>query len=85
MQVLLDIPLRDLGASGGHSVPTSINADHMHFATLRLDYCLVNDHLLDSCGGHDKGSVHATLLRNERTDILSDHFPLEVTFKVPIL
>ena len=57
MQLLLDAPLTDVGArGGGHSVPTSINADHMHFATLRLDYCLVNDAFVEaaSCASHDK-------------------------------
>jgi endonuclease/exonuclease/phosphatase family metal-dependent hydrolase len=82
MQVLLDAPLRDVGVGSGHSVPTSINADHMHFATLRLDYCLVNDQLLRSCGGQ-RDELRASLLHDERTDSLSDHYPLEVHFHAP--
>ena len=46
MQVLLDAPLTDLGAGSGYTVPTSINADRMHFAKLRLDYCLASHALL---------------------------------------
>ena len=82
MQVLLDAPLRDVGVGSGHSVPTSINADHMHFATLRLDYCLVNDQLLRSCGGQ-RDELRASLLHDERTESLSDHYPLEVHFHAP--
>ena len=82
MQVLLNHPLVDVGESGGPSVPTSINADHMHFATLRLDYCLVNTHLLESCGGQ-RGLLRATPLHNRQTDTLSDHFPLEIVVNSP--
>jgi len=82
MQVLLDAPLRDVGSGGGHSVPTSINADHMHFATLRLDYCLVNEPMLQSCGGQ-RDDLRATLVRDQRTEKLSDHYPLAVGFHAP--
>ena len=67
------------GADGGHSVPTRINADKMHFATLRLDYSLASSALLEAaraCGSE----VKATLLRDDRSTTLSDHFPLEVAF-----
>ena len=87
MQLLLDGPLTDVGAAAGHSVPTKINADHMHFATLRLDYCLASDALLEPPGCHAsertpggarptlaRSGVHASLLRDERTTRLSDHF-----------
>lgn len=90
MQLLLDGPLTDVGARTGHSVPTGINADKMHFATLRLDYCLVSAAVLDASAcrlqGADHGrraGVRAVLLRDERTNALSDHFPLEVTFVQP--
>ena len=112
MDVLLDAPLIDVGAGGGHSVPTSVNADHMHFATLRLDYCLVSRDLIAaaqahsqevSCapeasaphgtgepvaGGSGRGigrprGVMATLVRDDRTNALSDHFPLEILFHGP--
>jgi endonuclease/exonuclease/phosphatase family metal-dependent hydrolase len=91
MQVLLDAPLHDIGAGGGHSVPTAINADKMHFASLRLDYCLVSDGLIEAgvCPP-DKGwrkkkqqrrqRPTATLLLDEKYGALSDHFPLEVRF-----
>ena len=89
-------------------MPTGINADHMHFAMLRLDYCLVSAALLEGSGagagsgaaaacraadGGGKGGAgalssalsrrrgaSAKLLRDERTNSLSDHFPLEVEF-----
>jgi len=48
MQLLLDAPLVDVGVGGGHSVPTAINADHMHFARLRLDYCLASQGLVEA-------------------------------------
>ena len=57
MQVLLDAPLTDVGAKSGHSVPTSINADKMHFATLRLDYCLVSSDLLAISDGSAEGGA----------------------------
>lgn len=80
IKVLLDAPLVDVGAEGGgYSVPTSINADHMHFASLRLDYCLVNEELLQPCS-KDRRRVRARLVRDERTDVLSDHYPLEASF-----
>ena len=80
MQVLLEAPLTDIGATdGGYSVPTTINADKMHFATLRLDYCLVNEALLAQCSARRR-QVKARLVRDARTDALSDHFPLEVVF-----
>ena len=79
MKVLLDSPLVDVGADGGYSVPTSINADHMHFATLRLDYCLVNEALLSRCS-NERRRVRARLVRDGRTDMLSDHYPLEARF-----
>ena len=95
MQALLEAPLHDVAASsgtraagreggagggGGESVPTSINADKMHFTKLRLDYCLVNDALLDSCGGQ-RGRVRASVLRDRGSSEMSDHFPLEVLFE----
>ena len=58
MKVLLDAPLTDIGAvysgrdlasSGSQiTVPTSINADHMHFAQLRLDYALASKGLIEA-------------------------------------
>lgn len=80
MQALLDGPLHDVGASSGPSVPTLINGDAMHFTQLRLDYCLVNDALLHSCGGQ-AGDVSGKVLRSHGVATLSDHFPLEVTFR----
>ena len=73
-------------------VPTSINADHMHFAQLRLDYALASKGLIEAseasacpaaaAGGAAAGNhaLHAAPLRDERTNALSDHFPLLVTF-----
>ena len=81
MQTLLDAGLHDVGAGSGNSVPTDINADHMHFAQLRLDYCLVNARLLSACG--QKHKPRARILRTNETTRLSDHFPLAVTFGVP--
>lgn len=46
MRTLLASGLRDLGAEARgarHTVPTQLNADQMHFAPMRLDYCLVGD------------------------------------------
>ncbi len=83
MRALLDARLRDAGVGGGHTVPTSINADHMHFAKLRLDYALAGpgfaDDLADGCA---KGP-RATVLRDDVTTRLSDHFPLHVSFGAP--
>ena len=99
MKVLLDAPLTDIGAvysgrdlasSGSQiTVPTSINADHMHFAQLRLDYALASKGLIEAseaaaaCNGGGaaaKAALHAAPLRDDRTNSLSDHFPLLVTF-----
>ena len=83
MRALLDARLADAGVGGGHTVPTSINADHMHFAKLRLDYALAGpgfaDDLADGCA---KGP-RATVLRDDVTTRLSDHFPLHVSFGAP--
>lgn len=83
MRALLDARLSDAGVGGGHTVPTSINADHMHFAKLRLDYALAGpgfaDDLADGCA---KGP-RATVLRDDVTTRLSDHFPLHVSFGAP--
>lgn len=81
METLLRGGLHDVGVDGGHSVPTKINADHMHFAMLRLDYCLVNAHLRERCGA-GAHAPHAQLVRNGETDALSDHYPLEVRLEV---
>ena len=103
MGVLLST-LHDVGVGGGHSVPTNINADRMHFATLRLDYCLADERLVAGCSStnakgspaDDRRAVHgarpqpsrqkrkvqATILRNEQTNTLSDHFPLLVEFEL---
>ena len=98
MKVLLDAPLTDIGAvysgrdlasSGSQiTVPTSINADHMHFAQLRLDYALASKGLIEAseaaaaCAkdAAKEGALHAAPLRDDRTNSLSDHFPLLVTF-----
>ena len=93
MQLLLDGPLTDVGAAAGNTVPTEVNADRMHFAMLRLDYCLVSAAMLEALpcdvpsesrkrvrGPRDAPRVRAITLRDERTNALSDHFPLEVTF-----
>lgn len=79
MQALLDGSLHDTGVGGGYSVPTGINADKMHFTRLRLDYCLVNEYLLDSCG--QRARLVASVVRNNVSSVLSDHFPLEVTIE----
>ena len=78
MQTLLNAGLYDVGVGSGNSVPTNINADHMHFAQLRLDYCLVNPQLLSACGATHR--PRARLLRTNETTLLSDHFPLAITF-----
>ena len=70
MQELLDGGLTDLGDGTGHTVPTAINADHMHFAKLRLDYALANDALVAWC------DVSSELVRDAETGHLSDHYPL---------
>ena len=75
MQALLDGPLYDVGANGGHTVPTALNADRMHFTKLRLDYCLVNEPLLDHCGGQ-RGQLTSCVVRDNKSSNLSDHFPL---------
>mmetsp|Transcript_798 Transcript_798/g.2196 ORF Transcript_798/g.2196 Transcript_798/m.2196 type:complete len:506 (+) Transcript_798:88-1605(+) len=57
MQVLLDAPLLDLGAltkAGAHTAPTRVNADHMHFKQLRLDYALVSDSLRSACRSREQ-------------------------------
>ena len=77
MRQLLDGHLHDVGADGGHSVPTAVNADKMHFTRLRLDYCLVNEPLLSSCGGQ-RGRLVGKVLRDNESSLLSDHFPLEI-------
>ena len=92
MQLLLDAPLLDVGAAAGYSVPTAVNADKMHFSKLRLDYCLVSLAVIKAtaAAGICRGSatrrsrrhrVRAALLRDELTNTLSDHFPLEVAFQ----
>ncbi len=90
MQELLDGGLTDLGDGTGHTVPTAINADHMHFAKLRLDYALANARMLEGCGGKGASSgkgraVRAAILRDKRATELSDHFPLDLAFEVPEL
>ena len=77
---------------GSCTVPTAINADKMHFSKLRLDYCLVSLAVIKAtaAAGICRGSatrrsrrhrVRAALLRDELTNTLSDHFPLEVAFQ----
>jgi endonuclease/exonuclease/phosphatase family metal-dependent hydrolase len=98
MQLLLDVPLTDLGARSGsaaHTVPTRLAADHMHFARMRLDFCLVGQHVARACDegarrGRQGGAVEAaqgacaaTVLITPETEQLSDHFPLEVAIWVP--
>jgi endonuclease/exonuclease/phosphatase family metal-dependent hydrolase len=82
MQALLDAPLHDLGVTGGHTVPTRINADRMHFARLRLDYLLVNERLLAACGGQGL-RLRAVVLRDDKCNGLSDHFPIRLSFALP--
>ena len=81
MQALLEAPLHDVGVDSGPTVPTRINADRMHFAQLRLDYLLVNERMRASCGQAE--GLRAAVVRDERTDGLSDHFPLTLSFAVP--
>jgi len=83
MQALLDAPLHDVGAESGPTVPTRINADKMHFAQLRLDYVLINERLHAACGEQGK-RLRAVVLRDERCQGLSDHFPLSLSFALPI-
>jgi len=80
MQTLLNGSLHDIGANGGETVPTSLNADKMHFTQLRLDYCLVNEALLNSCGGQHS-IARAVVVRTQDAASLSDHYPLEITFR----
>lgn len=80
MQALLEAPLHDVGVDSGPTVPTRINADRMHFAQLRLDYVLVNERMRASCGQAE--GLRAAVVRDERTDGLSDHFPLTLSFAV---
>ncbi|MFL2731915.1 MAG: endonuclease/exonuclease/phosphatase family protein [Gammaproteobacteria bacterium] len=82
MQALLDAPLHDLGVTGGHTVPTRINADRMHFAQLRLDYLFVNERLLAACGGQGL-RLRAVVLRDDECNVLSDHFPIMLSFALP--
>lgn len=83
MQALLDAPLHDVGAESGPTVPTRINADKMHFAQLRLDYVLVNERLHAACGEQGK-RLRAVVLRDERCHGLSDHFPVSLSFALPV-
>ena len=83
MQALLDAPLHDVGTDSGATVPTRINADRMHFAELRLDYVLVNERLRAACGGQGQ-HLRAVVLRDERCNGLSDHFPVSLSFAVPV-
>ena len=83
MQALLDAPLHDVGAESGPTVPTRINADKMHFAQLRLDYVLINERLRAACGEQGK-RLRAVVLRDERCHGLSDHFPVSLSFALPI-
>ena len=57
-----------------------MNADRMHFTKLRLDYCLVNEALLSSCGGQ-RDRIRARVVSDRGATSLSDHFPLEVFFE----
>lgn len=96
MQTLLDAPLVDLGArthAGAYTVPTRVNADHMHFMQMRLDYCLISADLSASCraaeppvaphGNVTRGGCWAHAVVTEETEQLSDHFPLDVQLVVP--
>lgn len=83
MQALLDASLHDVGAESGPTVPTTINADKMHFANLRLDYILVNERLHAACGQQGK-RLRAVVLRDQRCNRLSDHFPVSLSFALPL-
>ncbi|KAG8464203.1 hypothetical protein KFE25_003266 [Diacronema lutheri] len=91
MQRLLDAPLRDLGAltnGGAYTVPTSLNADAMHFVQMRLDFCLINQRLAALCRAHEpaagphgnatRAGCWAQAVVSDETSHLSDHFPLDV-------
>jgi endonuclease/exonuclease/phosphatase family metal-dependent hydrolase len=97
MQVLLDVPLVDVGSrteARAYTVPTRVNADQMHFSRLRLDFCLVNAQLAAACrfadsegarkpAASDGCACSARVLRTEVTEQLSDHFPLDIRLHVP--
>ena len=55
----------------------------MHFAQLRLDYVLINERLHAACGEQGK-RLRAVVLRDERCHGLSDHFPVSLSFALPI-
>lgn len=84
MRTLLAAPMHDLGretAADAHTVPTAVNADHMHFTSMRLDYCMVNDRLWQRCRmlpTSANSSCSARVLATPTTASLSDHFPLAI-------
>ena len=55
-----------------HSVPTLINEDVMHAASMRLDYAMVNAPLTERC------TISSWITRDAQTERLSDHYPLVV-------
>ncbi|KAL3909754.1 MAG: hypothetical protein SGPRY_009315 [Prymnesium sp.] len=80
MQELLKGGLRDVGEGGGETVPTLLVPDQMHFTKLRLDYCLVNVGMMQSCGGQHH-RIRARTVRDRAVSTLSDHYPIHVEFE----
>lgn len=69
----------DLGKANDFSVPTPVNADFMHATKLRLDYIMGNEH------ARRASLSAAAVLNNEETSVLSDHFPITITFDRSVL
>ncbi len=58
-----------------YSVPTEFSKDKNHFSKLRLDYVYVNSNL-------ETYVKMSKIIRNEKTNQLSDHFPLIIEFSL---
>ena len=72
----LNQSLADIGIVDDYSVPTLLREDEIHATQLRIDYALVSE----SFQKEYNALVTAATIKSEETNILSDHYPLEITF-----
>lgn len=57
-----------------HTVPTTYNKDADHFTKLRLDYIFISNSLKNF-------AQQASVIRDQETNDISDHFPVTVLFR----